>query len=44
MRSPDVKALLSAKAAGVNHVVKTPLDFEGEWKELLDRTFAPMKQ
>ncbi|WP_306591685.1 hypothetical protein [Geothrix sp. 21YS21S-4] len=40
MRSPDVRALLSAKAAGVTHVVKLPVDFDGELKDLLDRTLG----
>lgn len=44
MRSPDVKALLSSKAAGVNHVVKLPVDFDGELKNLLDRTLGLLKQ
>jgi len=40
MRTHDVKALLSAKAAGVNHVLKHPVDFDGELKGLLDRTLG----
>jgi CheY-like chemotaxis protein len=44
MQSPDVRALLSAKAAGVNHVVKVPVDFDGELKDLLDRTLGLLKQ
>lgn len=43
MRTPDVKALLSAKAAGVNHVLKHPVDFDGELKGLLDRTLGLIK-
>jgi CheY-like chemotaxis protein len=43
MQSPDVKSLLSAKAAGVNHVVKLPVDFDGELKNLLDRTLGLLK-
>jgi hypothetical protein len=44
MRSPDVKSLLSAKAAGVNHVLRLPVDFDGELKQLLDRTLGLIKQ
>jgi CheY-like chemotaxis protein len=44
MRSPDVRTLLSAKAAGVNHVVEVPVDFDGKLKELLDRTLRLTKQ
>lgn len=44
MRAPDVRALLSAKASGVNHVVKVPVDFDGELKGLLDHTLGLIKQ
>ncbi|WLT30356.1 response regulator [Geothrix sp. PMB-07] len=44
MQAPDVRAVLSAKAAGVNHVVKVPVDFDGELKHLLDRTLGLTKQ
>jgi CheY-like chemotaxis protein len=44
MHAPEVRALLSAKAAGVNHVIKLPVDFDGELKLLLDRTFGLIKQ
>jgi CheY-like chemotaxis protein len=44
MHEPDMRALISAKAAGVNHVVKLPVDFDRELKDLLDRTFGLMKQ
>lgn len=44
MAQPDVRVRLSAKAAGVNHVVSLPVDFDGELRELLDRTFGLIKQ
>ena len=44
MRTPNVKALLSAKASGVNHVVTVPVDFDGELKDRLDRSLGLMKQ
>lgn len=44
MSEPDVRARLSAKAAGVSHVVSLPVDFDGELRELLDRTFGLIKQ
>jgi len=44
MHSPDVRAKLSAKAAGVNHVITLPVDFDGELKQLLDRTLGLTKQ
>ena len=44
MSAPDVRSLLAAKAAGVNHVVKVPIDFDGELKGLLDRTLGLIKQ
>ncbi|MFZ1377548.1 MAG: response regulator [Geothrix sp.] len=44
MDGPDVRARLSAKAAGVNHVVSLPVDFDGELRELLDRSFGLIKQ
>lgn len=40
MRTPDVKALLSAKGSGVDHVVKFPVDFAGELKDRLDLAFG----
>jgi hypothetical protein len=39
-RAPDVRVVLSAKAAGVNHVLKVPVDFDGDLKDLLDRTLG----
>lgn len=44
MSEPDVRARLSAKAAGVSHIVSLPVDFDGELRELLDRTFGLIKQ
>jgi len=43
MQDPDVRARLSTKAAGVNHIVNLPVDFDGEVKDLLDRTFGLIK-
>jgi len=44
MRTPDVRAKLAAKAAGINHVISLPVDFDGELKQLLDRTLGLTKQ
>ncbi|MCE1203207.1 MAG: response regulator [Holophagaceae bacterium] len=43
MQDPDVRTRLSVKAAGVNHIVNLPVDFDGEVKDLLDRTFGLIK-
>jgi CheY-like chemotaxis protein len=42
-RAPEIRVLLSAKAAGVNHVLKVPVNFDGDLKDLLDRTFGLSK-
>jgi CheY-like chemotaxis protein len=39
-RLPDVRRFLAAKAAGVTHVVKHPVDFDGELKGLLDQALG----
>jgi len=43
-QAPDVRVVLSAKAAGVNHVLKVPVDFDGDLKDLLDRTLGLIKR
>jgi CheY-like chemotaxis protein len=43
-KSPDVRLTLAAKAAGVAHVIRQPVDFDGELKGLLDATFGLHEQ
>ena len=42
--APDVRTVLSAKAAGVNHLLKLPVDFDGDLRDLLDRTLGLIKR
>ena len=42
--APDVRTVLAAKAAGINHLLKLPVDFDGDLKDLLDRTLGLIKR
>ena len=44
LREPDVKTLLSAKAAGIRQVIKVPVDFDGELRGQLDQALGLVRR